>query len=250
MQKNCGIYKIVNTTNGHFYIGSSSDIDHRFYIHQYLLERGMHHNIHLQRAWQKYGKDVFKFEIEQILPKEQCIEVEQKLLDEHFGKDYCYNLDKWAKLIDDLANQKRSKKLKGITRSVEIRHKMSVAQQNRKITPKIVEGWKKSGEALKKYRQEHWNDFEKKRIDACIGKKQSDSFKKLMSEKMKGRILTDEWKQKISDAQKGVAKPLRTKEHQEKLNAANKGLKRSDETRKKLSEALKMYHLKRKCSDV
>lgn len=243
--KKCGLYEIRNNLNGHFYVGSSTDIDRRIYIHQYLLRNGHHHNVHLQRAWNKYGSSVFEFNVVKLLPRDECIGEEQKLLDIHFGKSYSYNVDKWAKLNDDLANQKRSKALTGLKRSAEVRHRMSIAQKNRKITPKIIEGRKRSGEALKKYRRDHWDEFEATRIAACIGRKQPEHFKKIMSEKMRGRVITKEWRQHISEAQRGIPKPPRTKEHQEKINNANRGLKRSEETKRRLSEALKKYYAMR-----
>lgn len=247
--RKCGIYEIRNKTNGHFYIGSSSDIERRFYIHHYLLQNGTHHNIHLQRAWKKYGENVFEFNVLRLVPKESCISEEQKLLTEHFGKRYFYNTDRYAKLNDDLANQKRSVSLRGRKRSTETCQRMSVAQKNRKITQKVIDGRVRSGEALKKYRADHWEEFEAKRIAACVGRKQSEHFRKVMSEKMRGRIITKEWRRHISDAQKGVPKPPRTKEHQEKLNAANRGLKRSKETCEKLRRSLlKYYRNKKKAS--
>lgn len=61
--KKCGIYTIVNTTNNKLYIGSSKDIVSRWYAHRNGLENNLHHNKHLQRAWNKYGSNCFKFDI-------------------------------------------------------------------------------------------------------------------------------------------------------------------------------------------
>lgn len=58
-----GIYKITNTTNNNFYIGSSKNIEKRFKRHITSLSNNNHHNIYLQRSWNKYGKNNFKFEI-------------------------------------------------------------------------------------------------------------------------------------------------------------------------------------------
>lgn len=59
----CGVYKITNLVNGKFYIGSSNNIKNRWYNHQKSLDEGTHGNAHLQKAWNKYGKENFKFEI-------------------------------------------------------------------------------------------------------------------------------------------------------------------------------------------
>ncbi len=58
-----GIYKITNTTNGKFYIGSSKNIDERWDNHKQYLRGNYHINPKLQNAWNKYGEDKFIFEI-------------------------------------------------------------------------------------------------------------------------------------------------------------------------------------------
>lgn len=70
--KICGVYKITNTANGKFYVGSSNNIKNRWYQHKNSLNEGTHNNIHLQNAWNKYGGQSFKFEIiEECDPKNQ-----------------------------------------------------------------------------------------------------------------------------------------------------------------------------------
>lgn len=61
--RECGIYKIENTINKKVYIGQSKNIPLRFSNHKYELNHGKHSNKHLQRAWNKYGKENFVFEI-------------------------------------------------------------------------------------------------------------------------------------------------------------------------------------------
>jgi group I intron endonuclease len=73
-----GIYRIVNTKNRKFYIGSSKNIIRRFGIHRSGLNHNRHHCIHLQRSWNKHGQAAFKFEI----LKEISNASEQQLLDE------------------------------------------------------------------------------------------------------------------------------------------------------------------------
>jgi len=86
------IYKIRNVINEHYYVGSTVDSRKRFWAHRKALRLGTHDCTHLQRAWVKYGEDCFKFEIvEQLNSKEELYPAEQKWLDEHHGKDYCYN---------------------------------------------------------------------------------------------------------------------------------------------------------------
>lgn len=87
------IYKIRNVVNDHYYVGSTVDSRKRFWAHRKALRLGNHDCVHLQRAWNKYGEDCFKFEVlETHSSKDELYPAEQKWLDEHFGKDYCYNV--------------------------------------------------------------------------------------------------------------------------------------------------------------
>lgn len=62
-EKVCGIYKIENLVNNKKYIGLSNNIDARWRSHRNMLNRNDHFNIFLQRAWNKYGEENFKFDI-------------------------------------------------------------------------------------------------------------------------------------------------------------------------------------------
>lgn len=60
------IYHIKNTTNGKEYIGQTKDIQKRLYNHWKSLEQNQHHSIKLQRAYNKYGKDVFSVSFKEV----------------------------------------------------------------------------------------------------------------------------------------------------------------------------------------
>lgn len=81
MQKNIGIYKITNIVNGKFYIGSSKNINNRKNRHASSLRCGKHHSTHLQRAFDKYGHEKFKFEVVERCKEGELIEREQYYLD-------------------------------------------------------------------------------------------------------------------------------------------------------------------------
>jgi len=83
-----GIYIIENIRDGKMYIGSSSHIPQRISSHKRSLRRGDHQNNHLQRAWNKYGKESFRFKIVERCPVEKLIEQEQSWLDAGNGNLY------------------------------------------------------------------------------------------------------------------------------------------------------------------
>ncbi len=92
-----GIYKIINKINGKYYVGSSNDIDGfhgRWYEHINDLRSNRHDNDHLQKSWNKYGADAFKFVIvEKVLPR-QLLATEQIYLNiASSEKDRTYNLN-------------------------------------------------------------------------------------------------------------------------------------------------------------
>lgn len=77
------IYSIVNEINGACYIGSTvgKDGKHRWQRHKSDLNKNIHHSKYLQRAWNKYGADFFKFTILEYVD-EKILEIEQKYLDD------------------------------------------------------------------------------------------------------------------------------------------------------------------------
>lgn len=58
---NSGIYMIVNLHNSNCYIGSSSNLRARFIRHKRELRKNTHHSIYLQRAYNKYGSEIFVY---------------------------------------------------------------------------------------------------------------------------------------------------------------------------------------------
>ena len=56
-----------------------------------MLRANRHHSIHLQRAWDKYGKESFTFEIIEEVPEEELFDVEQMYLD-CLDFEYLFNI--------------------------------------------------------------------------------------------------------------------------------------------------------------
>lgn len=72
----CGIYCIENKLDSKKYIGQSIEIEKRWYNHINALNLNYHSNIHLQRAWNKYGAENFNFYIIELCEQEKLDERE------------------------------------------------------------------------------------------------------------------------------------------------------------------------------
>lgn len=202
METNPGIYKIVNTINQKVYVGSSSNpIKIRWYQHKSNLKRNKG-NRHLQHAWDKYGEGAFSFEvIENVSDPELLIERENYWIDYY---DSCNRLKGYnicpalAPTITVNRNEKISNTLKGRPLSEEHKAKLKG-----------------------KVRSE---EYKAKMREIKMGTKWTDNQRKLME----GRKMTQEQKDKISQAHKDgkMSKP-----------PSHKGIKRSEEFKRKLSES-------------
>jgi group I intron endonuclease len=91
------IYRITCTANNKFYIGSTVNKAQRWARHRKQLRDGTHPNKHMAAAWAKYGEAMFVFEVlEDVAEPAALFAAEQKYLDEHAGKDYCFNWSLYA----------------------------------------------------------------------------------------------------------------------------------------------------------
>ena len=58
-----GVYLISNNVNGKCYVGSTIHLDQRRREHFSKLANNKHINVHLQNAYNKYGREAFDFEV-------------------------------------------------------------------------------------------------------------------------------------------------------------------------------------------
>lgn len=95
MERNIGVYKILNIIDGKYYIGSSVHLKKRLKDHKFTLNAGNHQNIHLQRAFNKYGAENFVFSILEYSDNlDNVREKEQKWIDKlaACNQNYGYNI--------------------------------------------------------------------------------------------------------------------------------------------------------------
>lgn len=90
----CGIYCIENTINNKKYIRLSRDIRRRWNEHKSELRNNNHDNVYLQRAWNVYGEDSFRFNIIELCePCELCDKEQYYIVKYHtLSHEHGYNL--------------------------------------------------------------------------------------------------------------------------------------------------------------
>ena len=128
IEKISGVYQIVNELNGHRYIGSSKNIQHRILTHRSSLRRNNHHSIYLQNAFNKYGEDKFYIQI-----LEKCENVRSTILfleQKYLDLNPEYNISDTATcpinvLQTEEIKQKRAEKLRGQKRNKQQRQRIS-----------------------------------------------------------------------------------------------------------------------------
>ena len=78
----CGVYAIHNTQTNDVYVGSAVDMVRRWGRHKSELKHGNHINLHLQRAYDKYGQDKFEYLVLEVVAEDvQCVPTEQRWID-------------------------------------------------------------------------------------------------------------------------------------------------------------------------
>lgn len=79
--KTSGVYKIVNTVTGEFYIGSSKNVKKRWLEHKRSSTWKRRPNSLLYKAMQEYGVDKFRFQILAPVMPEYLKQVEQEFIE-------------------------------------------------------------------------------------------------------------------------------------------------------------------------
>lgn len=181
---NSGIYKILNTENGHFYIGSTANLPKRKWDHFSELRNNKHANQHLQRAFTKYGEQAFSFIPVFFCSIDNLLFYEQLFIDQFKP---VYNIAKVA-----------GASMRGLKRTPESLAKASAKLRGRKLSEEHKT--KISAAHMGKIQGPHSEEHKKKISKTNIGKK----HKKESIEKMRawhtGKIMSDEARTKNGKA--------------------------------------------------
>jgi len=210
------IYIITNIKNEKIYVGQTHDLRKRWNEHKRKLNNNVHVNIHLQRAWNKYGAKNFKFLILEYCDIEQLNEREQHYINIYMSKNICYNI---ASSV--------LKTTLGLKMSEEARQKISDASKKRPRKPHSAETKRKISEAHK-------------------GMKASEGMRQKISAINKGKVFSEDHKRKISEALKGKTVSQETCHKISELAKARPRKPHSEGTRQKMSEARKLYHARKR----
>ena len=207
------IYSITNNENGKCYVGKSSNVFDRWRHHLKDLRRGVHNNVHLQRAWDKYGEKTFHFSI---------LECVQEISD--LGAR-----ELWYVTLLGTQNQDVGYNLNIVTTnsyqaSAETRAKQSASQKL---------AWVKYRDQRIAYITPEYLEMQR---EIQTGKKASPETKAKMSVASKGKKKSPEHAAKLRAAHKGWVPSLETRA---KIGAAHKGHKASAETKAKMSATRK-----------
>ena len=130
---NSGIYQVRNLVNGKIYIGSAVSLNSRKSSHFTSLEKQKHRNDHLQKSFNKHGKENFVFEVLFTCSKEDLIRLEQYHINNYKPN---YNISPTAGSqmgfkFSEESKRKMSESRKGAIQSDEIRNKISNANKGR-----------------------------------------------------------------------------------------------------------------------
>lgn len=182
-----GIYSITNKVNGKRYIGLSTNIKRRIASHKYQLKYNRHENFKLQRAWNKYGEESFKFDVlVECINSENLAQVEMDLIEKYDSFRNGYNCSKGGEGVI------------GYEVPEEARKKMSMAKQGTRLS----------------------QETRKKMSLSRKGKICSEETKRKIAAKAKGRGHSEEARKKMSLSKKGKK---RLQESVNKTVIANKG---------------------------
>ncbi len=137
VNNNSGIYTITNIIDNKIYIGYCTSFYDRSMGHKSQLKYNKHGNVHLQRAWNKYGEFAFIFEILEECPIELLASQENywcNMLNVHNDK-YGYNIQPTHpdnRPVTSLETKERIRNSKlGTKASVETKKKQSDSHKKR-----------------------------------------------------------------------------------------------------------------------
>lgn len=261
-----GIYKILNTVNGKFYVGSAVSLERRKQEHFTSLRKGKHSNVLLQRSFNKYGEGSFEFIIVKVVDEiAKLVAWEQVYLDWWEPE---FNICKEAgNTLGTVRDEKTKKKLSEFHKkrlsTPEARRVMSEQVKKSHARPEVLQKMRVIAKARfsKPEERQRLSEMAKRVQSTPKAKKRmreqskrlwaNPETRKQLTDSIKKAMSSPEVRKKLSDAAKrraqrpgdfekrseasrrGLASPA----VREKMSRSQIGKKLSLETRQKMSEA-------------
>ena len=104
------IYKITNIVDGKVYIGQTVvDYERRIGVHFSKLKKGSHNNLHLQRAFIKYGEENFLPALVTTCSIEEIDDIEKYWIKYYKEKNLSYNIEDGGNYIKKISKETKEK---------------------------------------------------------------------------------------------------------------------------------------------
>lgn len=199
-----GIYVIINARSHYVYIGSSKHIARRVREHFIALSSQKHPSKHLQRAWNKYGSSSFKAHVIEIVTDADLLRTREQAYLDSVPATAIYN-----------SSRKATGGLSSQTPESNLKRSLSLKGRKKKTT--------RSPEAIAKWRE---------KVIGQTRKPLSGAHKRLLSERLKGRIPSVQEREKQRLA-------VNAPEYRANARARLLGIPKPLEMRQKISATLR-----------
>lgn len=238
-----GIYLLVCEASHKYYIGKGNIIFQRLYAHQFALEKNIHPNPHLQRAFNKYGISSFSCYILENCNKEQLNDIEIHYISKYrseYGYENVYNIRDGGEGGD--FDETHSKRLSESFRKKkeELEELMTFIYECYPWLIKLSQ--KKKREFLKELNEISCPSQEPIDIlnikDICAWRKYTGNIPQVCYEHLKYKLPP--WGRiKLKNIQQGKKHSQETKDKMSLSHKGKgKGIPKSEEQKKKISETL------------
>lgn len=214
-----GVYCIRNKVNGKRYVGGAYvSLKERTHGHALNLRKGIHQNRHLQAAWNKYGADVFVFEVLERCQPDDVKDTEQKWIDYYGVTDQKIGYNKSPTAgsclgyrLSDEAKRRKSVVMKNSPAAIAQRKRLAESNRGRKMSETELANRSRAQRASPKCRGYKLREETKAKMSAArTGMKMP-----WVSERMRGNTY--------AKALRGRPGKRHTAETREKMKLTNKG---------------------------
>lgn len=239
------LYRITDTLNNKVYIGQSNKETERWRQHKYYARQEKPIQ-YISRAMRKYGVEHFIYEVIACCrTQEDADETETQLIEQYDSqnKERGYNVAPGGDHAWNAGLPPEQQPMYGKHHTEESKQQISEGNIGKVMPPVSEETRQKISKAMTG-REISWAD---KISAAQVGKIVSGETREKQSQAARGRILSDEWKNNISNSLRGMSKGPFSEEHKKNLSLSHKGYSPSIESKDKKSKTFRKLLKEDKC---